>query len=126
MNDDEREVELAKIQLQRDQMRSDLFKWFVMAVIGLLTPFLNITLGIVQHMAIDTVAEKTDLAAQKASIAAKKAAVVEAETRDIKRVAVENYAMNAEWRAEHTGDPDDMAKANSAKAAAEASGKTPP
>lgn len=89
------DIELLKLQMQREQMRADLFKWFVAFV----WPFIvNLGTAYIQHQAIENVANKADVAATKAE-------VVEATTKEIK-TGVDASVKG--WKAYQTKDPEDM------------------
>lgn len=118
------EIELLKIQLQRDQLsaqreaaRSDLFKWFVAfawpLVVSTVTTLIN-------HNAIGTVADKAD----KAATAATEAAAVAVETKQDQGEKLTAIVGGVDagvksWKAYQTKEPEDMHAAEEAISKAE-------
>ncbi len=107
------DIELLKLklqaQMQREQNRADLFKWFVAFAWPLV---MHIVTAYFEHAAIANVAEKADVAATKA-------VALEKTTKDIAKDTAINTAINTSYEARRTGDPDDMAKAERAEAKVE-------
>lgn len=103
------QIEIVKLQLEaqmrREQMRSDLFKWFVALVWPV---FLNLATAYVDHLNAIEVAGKADKAAQT-SVA------IAAKVDEIAPATLSTNAITAQWRAEHTGDPVDALKAAKAE-----------
>lgn len=96
------DIELLKLQIQREQAARDFWKWAIMYVLLALNPLLNVATAYLEHHAIASVATK--------------AAAVEVKQDAITTDVASTNAINTKWKADRTGDPEDVAKAEQAQA----------
>jgi len=96
----EHDIELLKLQIQREQAARDFWKWLIMYVLVAINPLISLGTAYLEHQAIGSVATK--------------AALVEEKTDTVLRAAVSTDAISTAWKAERTGDPEDKAKAEKA------------
>ncbi len=66
------DIELLKLQIQREQAARDFWKWAIMYVLLGVNPLVNLLTSYLNHQAIGTVGEKADAAASNAAIVEKK------------------------------------------------------
>ena len=107
--------EQREAQEKRSIRNGELFKWFVMLLVGLLNPLLNATMTAVQTRAISQVSEKADMAAVAASKAATVA--VEAKHDQSEKLTAIVGGVDAgvkSWKAYQTKEPEDMHAAEEA------------
>lgn len=122
----DQDIEILKLQIQRDmqdqasrersqQANRDFWKWAIMYLIVMVNPT-NLVTTVLEHRAIATVDKKADTAAKTAVVLKKTVDGVATDTAG-------TYAINSEWKAGRTGDPEDMAKAVQAEAKVMAQGR---
>jgi hypothetical protein len=100
------DIELLKLQIQREQMRADWLKWFVVFIWPLVV---NVGTAYVNHRAIDSVAAKAD----DAATAAKTATEVAVETKrdqgeKLSAIVGGVDASVKSWKAWQSKEPGDM------------------
>lgn len=121
------DVELLKLQIQREQASRDFWKWAIMYVLLGLTPTLTALTSYIEHRAISSVGEKADTAAVKAETAVEKTkdvastltATTQRQDEALTAIAGGVDASVKSWKAYQTKDPEDMSIATEAVIRAE-------
>ena len=116
------------LQIQLENARAEasrpkwLFRTALVSSIGV--PIVTVLIQVVMHLYeldgqvknAETVVAKVEAVGEKADVAATKAILLEKKADEISKDTASVNAINTEWKASKTGDPDDMAKAERAEA----------
>ena len=112
-SDDIKIAKLAAIE-KRDIRNADMFKWFVISV---LLPACTAIPAFINNRAIAGASQDAKVAATRASAADARTAIVEEKvTKELLPASLSSNAIDTEWKAGRTGDPEDKAKAETAAA----------